>query len=118
MASPDAQASVSVGTSKSIPLHHQSEIRPWYFTALGLDRYGFEIGNAAWWIRAQELQRGGQLKLAAEAFEQCAQSYKDSFPFGASRPLAAAADCWKKVGRTDLARADQMQAAELKAERG
>jgi phage gp46-like protein len=80
--------------------------RPDYFTALDLDRFGFQIPNMVWMCRAKALEKSGKLIEAAHAYEGASEAYSRWVKYSAYKPLEDAARCYRAAG--DAAKADAL----------
>ncbi|AIE84680.1 hypothetical protein OP10G_1312 [Fimbriimonas ginsengisoli Gsoil 348] len=96
-----------------LALRQEANVRPHYFAALSLDRYGFDLGIVAWSMRAEEYDRRGDLLAAAKAWEECAVAHRGVVKYGGHTALERASDCYRRAGEIQLADQRAKEAAVL-----
>lgn len=104
----------TVGNPLTLKLRIEPELRPGYFTALNLDRFGFELEEFPWNVRAKEYERQGNYLAAAKAYEKCALGFRSFVKRGGASPMLKAAVCFTKAGDIQDARRAQAEAEKLK----
>lgn len=103
-----------VGKPLSLKVRVEPDLRPSYFPALELDRYGFELDIQDWNVRAKKYESDKQYIEAAQAYEKCAKAYGSFIKRGAYFPTKSAARCYALAGDSANAQRAEALAEELR----
>jgi len=113
-AAPEDQHVTPIGKQLNLKVRIEPDLRPSYFTAFDLDRYGFELEMLDWHNRAQKYEADKQYIKAAHAYEKCAKAYGTFIKRGAFFPTKEAARCYALAGDALSAKRAEAIAEELR----
>jgi outer membrane lipoprotein-sorting protein len=113
----EAEEPTPAGAPISLKLRKEKGDRPFYFSWLELDHFGFQLNIVKTNAVAEWLEAKKAWLDAAAAYEECARAYEGFVKYAGYQPLRKAATCYEKAGLSEKAVAVRERADRLKASR-